>query len=78
MTFAEEIKVQTETQGGGSQALVSKHLNQIAKDQVEPKSKAISSSGASDLEGCLKVPSGPSTFSGFDNTLTIHFNPPIL
>ena len=45
---------------------------------MESKSKAISSGGASDLEGCLKVPIGLSSSSGFDDNLVIHFNPPIL
>ena len=45
---------------------------------MESKSKAISSGGASDLEGCLEIPSGLSTSSGFDDNLTIHFTPPIL
>ena len=58
--------------------MISDHPNQATKDQVEPKSKAISSSGASDLEGCLEVPTGPSTSSGFDDTLIINFTPLIL
>ena len=46
--------------------------------QVQSKSKAISSSGASDLEGCLEIPAGSSTSSGFYDNLIIHFTPLIL
>ena len=52
--FAKELEHKTETQGGRSQVSVSEHPDRAAKDQLEPKSKAISSSGASDFEGCLE------------------------
>ena len=78
VTFVEELENETETQGGRSQASKSDHLNPTVKDQVESKTKAISSSGASDLEGCLEVPTGLSTSSGFDDNLIIHFTSLIL
>ena len=47
----------------------------MMKDQVESKSKAISSSSVLDLEGFLEIPSSPSTSSGFDDNLIIYFTP---
>ena len=78
MNFAEELEDKTETQGGGSQASKSDHLDSMTKDQVEPKSEAISSSGALDLEGCLEIIAFLSTSNGFDNNLIIHFSRRIL
>ena len=77
VTFVEEMEDETESQGGDSQVLGSELPDRGAKDQPEVKSKAVSSSGASDLEVCLEIPSIPSTQSGFDDTVTIHFNLPV-
>ena len=77
VVFADEMEDEIESQVGGSQVLGFELPDHGAKDQLEVKSKAISSSGALDLEGCIEVPSVPSTLSGFDDILTIHFNPPI-
>ena len=78
VTFSEELEEETETQGGGSEVSKSGHPNPIAKDQVEPKSKAVVGTTASDLEGCLEVPSGLASSGGFDDNLIIEFASPIL
>ena len=78
ITFAEELEDEIETQGIISQASKSDHQESSAKDQIESKSKAISSGSASNLEGCLEFPAGLSTSSGFDDNLIIYFNPPML
>ena len=54
------------------------HPDPTTKDQVEPKSNVVVGTTASDLEGCLKVPSGLSSSGGFDNNLVIEFTPPIM
>ena len=61
MTFVEEMKDETKSQGGDSKVLGSELPDCRAKDQLEVKSKAVSSNGASDLEVCLEIPSIPST-----------------
>ena len=78
VNFVEELEDETETQGGGSQASKSNHSDLMTKDQAESKSKAITSGGASDLEGCLEIPTGLSTSSVFDDNLVISFTPLIL
>ena len=78
VTFAEEMEEETESHGADSQVLGSELSDRWVKDQPEVKSKAVSSSGASDLEGFLEFPSIPSKQTDFDNTVTIHFNPPML
>ena len=77
VNFIDELEDETETQGGGSQASKSDHLDLVAKGQVEYKSKAISCSGTSNLEGCLEIPPGLSSSGGFDDTLPITFTHPI-
>ena len=81
VTFAEEMEEETEPHGANSQVLGSEFSDRWAKDQLQVKSKFISSSGASDLEGFLEFPSistTQTTHTGFDDTVTIHFNPPML
>ena len=78
VTFAEELKDETETQGGGSQTSKSDHPSLLTKGQVESKANAISGSSASDLECCLEFPSGHASSGGFDDNLTIEFTPSIL
>lgn len=78
VTFTEELKDETETQGGGSQTLKSDHLSPLTKGQVESKAKAIPCVNASNLECCLEIPSGRASSVGFDDNLTIEFTPSIL
>ena len=77
MAFADEIEDESKSQGWGFQVLGSELPDHGVKEQLEVKSKTILSSSASELDGCLKVHSVPGTLGGFDDTITIYFNPSI-
>ena len=77
VAFADEMEDESKSQGWGSQVLGFELPDHGVKDQLEVKSKTISSSSASELDGCLKVHLVPGTLGGFDDTITIYFNPSI-
>ena len=81
MTFAKEIEEETESHGADSEVLGSEFSDRWAKDQLEVKSKVVSSTGALDSQGFLQftsISTRQTTQTGFDDTVTIHFNHPIL
>ena len=53
VTFAKEIEEETESHGADSEVLGSEFSDHWAKDQLEVKSKVVSSTGALDSQGFL-------------------------
>ena len=78
VTFVEEMEEETESHGPDSEVLGSQFSDRWVNDQLEIKSKVVSSTGALDSKGFLQFASISTPQTDFDDIVTIHFNPPIL